>query len=139
MKRSDAIKYRGAIVQAADSLPVEVAITVPELYQKWKSGEAFELNDLGEVPFVIRRYNDILYRLNLVHTTQDDWAPDLTPSLWVKYISPETIPEWNYDDWQSYLVGTKVIHNGIRYECINASFGWIEPGSQDGHYGWQEI
>ena len=61
MKRSKAYSLRKAIVQAADSLLVEVAITVPELYEKWTAGETFVLNDLGEVPFVIRRYNDVLY------------------------------------------------------------------------------
>ena len=139
MKRSKAYSLRKAIVQAADSLLVEVAITVPELYEKWTAGETFVLNDLGEVPFVIRRYNDVLYRLNQAHTTQEDWTPDLYPALWVKYFPEGVIPEWNYDDWQSYIVGTKVTRNGKTYQCINASLGWIDPASGDGHYGWIEI
>ena len=130
---------RNAIEQAVQSLPVETAIDVPELFRKWKSGEVFVLDENNQVPFVIRNYNDVLYRLQQVHTTQDDWTPDLTPSLWVKYIPEGVIPEWNYDDWQSYIEGTKVTRNGKTYQCINASFGWIDPASGDGHYGWIEI
>lgn len=136
MNRNKAYKLRSAIVQAADSLPVETAVEVPELYQKWKAGETFVLDEANQVPFVIRNYNDVLYRLVQVHTTQEDWTPDLYPALWALYIPAGVIVAWNYNNWMSYTVGVLVSHLGKVYECINASFGWIEPGSQDGHYGW---
>ena len=137
MKRSKAYQLRKAIVQAADSLPVEIAITVPELYEKWTAGETFVLNEANEVPFVVRRYNEVLYQLVQVHTTQDDWTPDLVPALWRLYVPEDEIAPWKpYDGTAStvYQIGDKVTHNGKTWECTVANNIW-EPGV----YGWIEI
>lgn len=39
----------------------------------------------------------------------------------------------------SYEVGTKVTHNGVIYECIDPTYAWIEPGTQDSHFGWTVV
>jgi len=136
MNKGKAFKLRSAIVQAADSLPVEIAIEVPELYMKWYSGEEFTLDINNEVPFIVRRYNDILYKLIQVHTTQDNWTPDVVPALWKLYTPEGVIAEWvqplgSEDD---YNIGDKVTHNGFTWQSTVANNVW-EPGI----YGWVKI
>ena len=136
MNKGKAFKLRSAIVQAADSLPVETAIEVPELYMKWYSGEEFTLDINNEVPFIVRRYNDILYKLIQVHTTQDNWTPDVVPALWKLYTPEGVIAEWvqplgSEDD---YNIGDKVTHNGKTWISTIDNNVW-EPGV----YGWDEL
>lgn len=135
MNKWKAYNLRNAIVQGADSLTVETAITVPELYQKWVDGETFELVE-GQVPFIIRRYNNILYKLIQVHTTQADWTPDVTPALWKLYTPDDVIAEWvqplGAED--AYALGAKVTHNAKTWESTVEANVW-EPGV----YGWVEI
>lgn len=135
MNKWKAYNLRNAIVQGADSLTVETAITVPELYQKWVEGETFKLVE-GQVPFVIRRYNNILYKLIQVHTTQADWTPDVAPALWKKYVPEDVIAEWvqplGAED--AYALGAKVTHNAKIWESTVEANVW-EPGV----YGWVEI
>lgn len=129
MKRSKAHKLRQAIVQGADSLPVETAIEVPELYQKWESGEAVTVE-------TIRRYNDILYKVVQAHTTQSDWTPDITPALWKLYTPEGVIAEWKQPAGahDAYQIGDKVTWEGQTWECTVANNVW-EPGV----YGWVVI
>ena len=113
MKRHEAIRYRQAIVQGANSLPAEVALTVPELFKKWIAGEAVTIND-------VRQYNGVLYKVVQAHTTQADWTPDITPALW-KVVQPEGViadfvqPTGAHD---AYMIGEKVKFNGSIYESI---------------------
>jgi len=85
-------------------------------------------------------YRNTLYRCIQAHTTQSDWTPDITPAIWGKVPYPGIIPEWSwYDKDTLYLIieaGDKVTHNDTIYYSANPTFSWIEPGGQDGHYGW---
>ena len=113
MKRHEAIRYRQAIVQGANSLPAEVALTVPELFKKWIAGEAVTIND-------VRQHNGVLYKVIQPHTTQADWTPDITPALW-KVVQPEGViadfvqPTGAHD---AYMIGEKVKFNGSIYESL---------------------
>ena len=53
----------------------ENALKVIELYPKWTEGVAVSAG--GRYQF-----NDRLYKCVQAHTTQADWTPDVTPSLW---------------------------------------------------------
>jgi len=108
-------------------------------YDDWIVGETFVLDAQGNVPDIKRKYNHFLYKLRQVHTTQADWTPDITPALWYKIIPEATYVIWNVNDWASYQLGTKVSHNGVIYECVNPTYAWIEPGTQDGHFGWAVV
>ena len=136
MNKGKAFKLRSAIVQAADSLPVEIAIEVPELYMKWYSGEEFTLDINNEVPFIIRRHNDILYKLIQVHTTQDNWTPDVVPALWKLYTPEGVIAEWvqPLGSEDAYQIGDKVTYGGFTWQSTVANNVW-EPGI----YGWVKI
>jgi len=135
MNKGEAYNLRKAIVKGAESLPVETAITVPELYDRWEVGEVFELIE-GQVPFIIRRYNDVLYQLVQVHTTQSDWTPDLVPALWREYTPDGVIAEWKQPTGahDAYALGAKVTHNRFTWESTVDANVW-EPGV----YGWNQI
>ena len=108
MNKGKAFKLRSAIVQAADSLPVETAIEVPELYMKWYSGEEFTLDINNEVPFIIRRHNDILYKLIQVHTTQDNWTPDVVPAFG-NFTHQKELLQNGYNRWAAKMLTKLVI------------------------------
>lgn len=75
---AEARVLRMAIETAVVSLPDEEAAQAPSLSQPWTVGEEVEPGD--------RRYyapTGLLYKVIQGHTTQADWTPDATPSLWV--------------------------------------------------------
>jgi hypothetical protein len=109
------------------------------LYKQWRIGVTYDKDsdNIDEKRFV---YNGDLYKvIGAKHTSQADWTPDTAVSLYTKIVPPGAIPEWNADDYTSYELGTKVIHNSIIYQCINPTYAWIEPGTQDSHFGWVEV
>lgn len=83
----------------------------------------------------IRRYGGELYRCVQAHTSQEDWTPDKTASLWSKTADPaEEWPEWSQPvgAHDAYGKGDKVTHNGQHYTSTVDANVW-EPGV----YGWQ--
>lgn len=92
-----------------------VALSIQEFYDIWEVG----------ISYSVGRYithNDILYKVLIEHTSQDTWAPDVSPSLFAKVLidpSGETIPEWvRPDSTNAYMIGDKVIFEGNTYESI---------------------
>lgn len=53
----------------------EQALKVKTLFDEWKAGESVKVGDR-------RLYQDKLYKVIQEHTTQADWTPDKTASLW---------------------------------------------------------
>lgn len=83
----------------------------------------------------IRRYKTELFRCVQDHTSQEDWAPDVTPALWTKIGDPaEEWPEWSQPigAHDAYNKGDKVSHNEIHYVSTVDGNVW-EPGV----YGWE--
>lgn len=77
--RSDVLEQakaiRAAMGKVTATLTDEQALEVKELYPLWAVGTAYT------VDFVVR-HNSKLYRCLQSHTSQDNWTPDATPSLW---------------------------------------------------------
>jgi len=109
---------------------------VKMLYKQYRVGVTYNKDSTNpDEKFFV--WNGNLYKvIGTEHTSQADWPPDTAVSLYQKIVPPGIIPEWNVDDYATYEVGTKVTHNGITYECINPTYAWIEPGTQDSHFGW---
>ena len=92
----------------------------------WQPGIAVQVGD-------VYTFGAFLWRCIQAHTTQGDWAPDLTPSLWhkVEIISEDAVRVW--DTGLAYLVGDVVAYpdaNGILYTCLqahNSQTGWEPP------------
>lgn len=78
-----------------------------------------------------------LYRCLQDHTTQADWAPDVSTSLWVEVGDPSVeYPAWSQPvgAHDAYDQGAKVTHNGKKW-ISDISGNAYEPGV----YGWTEV
>ena len=63
------------IKQARETATDEVALKAKELYKEWTVGVSVVVGDR-------LRYGDKLYKVIQPHTTQADWTPDITASLY---------------------------------------------------------
>ena len=127
MNRKDVMKLRRTIEQAVQSLPTEIALEVPSLFEKWTVNKAVEVGER-------REYEGTLYEVVQAHTTQKNWTPDATPALW-KEVAPEgVIPEWKQPlgTHDAYQKGDKVLYNELVYVSIVDNNVW-EPTV----YGWE--
>lgn len=83
---AQALKIRADMDKAGGMLTDEQAVTVLELYSDWNpnSVPVYDGTD-GEHPQTRVRglTSGKLYKCLTSHTTQPDWPPELTPSLWV--------------------------------------------------------
>ena len=75
MKRSEAIRLRSIVEQAAQSLPDNVAVTAKMFYPAWEEGAAYRVGEK------VQR-NGKLWRVVQEHTSQTGWEPENTVSLW---------------------------------------------------------
>ena len=125
-----AYKLRPYIEKAAQSLDDSDALEAVTLFPLWKEGESYTTGTRV-------RYNDVLYSVLMDHTSQTDWTPDVTPSLFAKVLIPDetVIPEWEQpESTNPYMEGDKVTHNGKTWVSDIDNNVW-EPGV----YGWTEV
>lgn len=104
-----------------------------DVFATWQPGVAYSVGSL-------RTYgeggNVKLYKCVQAHTSQADWTPDVTASLWAVAGDPtEEWPAWSQPigAHDAYDVGDKVSHGGQRWVSTVDGNVW-EPGV----YGWQE-
>lgn len=99
-------------------------------FPAWATSVSYAQNDIVS-------YSGKLYRCNQAHTSQADWTPDATASLW-KEIGDPTVeyPEWSQPlgAFDAYAIGAKVSHNGKHWTSTVDNNVW-EPGV----YGWEEV
>lgn len=101
----------------------------PSAFLEWKPEVYYTVGQ-------IRRYEDKLYRCVQEHTSQFDWMPDITPSLWVIAADPaEEWPEWSQPigAHDAYQKGDKVSYNRKHYISILNNNIWAPD-----IYGWEE-
>ena len=110
-----------------------VALSIQEFYDIWTAG----------VLYSVGRYithKDILYKVLTEHTSQADWTPDVSPSLFAKVLidpTGETIPEWvQPDSTNAYMTGDKVTYEGKVYESTIDNNIWSPA---DYPAGWKLI
>ena len=130
MTRDHAELYRNAIVVASESLTDEMASTVPDLFDGWRTDTAYAVGDR-------RKYNGVLYKCLTAHTSQSSWTPDVSPSLWVRTDDPgEEWPEWvqPVGSTDAYPIGAKVSYMEKHWISI-VDFNIWTPGV----YGWDEV
>ncbi|MDO4474828.1 MAG: hypothetical protein Q4B75_09290 [Eubacteriales bacterium] len=75
------------------------------------------------------------------HTSQDDWTPAVSPSLFAKVLIPDAnvIPEWEQpESTNPYMAGDKVTHNGKTWESLVDNNVW-EPGATGTEGLWKEV
>lgn len=106
-------KLRPFIEKAALSLSDEDALEAIDLFPMW-SGDGIEYKVDDRV-----RYEQILYKVLIAHTSQESWTPISAPSLFAKVLipSPDVIPDWEQPgSTNPYMRGDKVRFEGHVYE-----------------------
>ena len=138
---NDALNARQSSVEVATSIAfVTLAesgnideITATEhtdLFAPWAVGVAYPVG-------VLRQHNNLLYKCVQAHTSQEDWSPDVTPSLWAKVGDPaEEYPEWSQPigSHDAYMLGDKVSYNSQHWVSTADNNVW-----QPGVYGWEVV
>ena len=122
-----------AVKQARQVTDDTEALSLQVLYKQWNRqiGKTLQVGEYIN-------HNDRLYKVLQQHVAQDNWAPDVSPSLFAKVLvdpTGETILDWEQpDSTNPYMKGDKVKHNDVIYESEVDNNVW-EPGV----YGWVVI
>lgn len=128
--RAQARQLRQLLLKQTDSLPDEEIVNVPTFVEKWKAGVLYEVGKR-------LNYNGTIYKVIQSHTSQEDWLPDQTVSLYAKVLIPDPgeILEWEQpESTNPYMTGDKVRHqNRIWVSDVDDNV-W-EPGV----YGWHTV
>ena len=107
----------------------EIALQLQKYYDEWQVGVEVSVGRYLQ-------YEGVLYKVLTAHTTQEDWTPNNAPSLFAKLlVDPigETIMEWQQpDSTNAYMIGDKVLFNGITYVSTIDNNIW-----QPDVYGWE--
>lgn len=94
-KLQAAEQLRKALQIFAQTLTDEEAMEIATVYPAWATDTAYKVNEM--VTYGLNEVDDPqLYRCVQAHTSQADWTPDVTPSLWVAIgLAPDQIPIWS--------------------------------------------
>lgn len=132
--REEAIRLREIIEKAVPHLDDETALQGVTLFPTWKVDTAYEVGTRV-------KYMDVLYRVITAHTSQADWTPDVSASLFAKVLIPNEneIPAWEQpDSTNPYMKGDKVSHNGYTWESLVDNNTW-EPGVVGTESLWAQV
>jgi hypothetical protein len=119
-KLQRAEQFRRALQMFAASLDDEKAMEVACVYDHWVADKSY-----SEGEFVVYGKNSVgdprLYKVTMAHTSQLDWLPDMTASLY----TPVGLNESGYPVWSqptgahdAYNTGDVVDYNGTLYESL---------------------
>lgn len=112
-----------AVKQARQVQDDAEALSLQILYKQWNRQVGKELQ-VGEYV----NHNDVLYKVLQQHTVQDNWAPDVSPSLFAKVLvdpTGDTVLDWEQpDSANGYMVGDKVKFEGHIYESLIDNNVW---------------
>ena len=129
----DVTALKSEYTTAVSSVSDDAALTIPEIFPVW-SANSVEYKTGDRVS-----YENVLYKVLQDHTSQENWKPDVSPSLFAKVLtSTDNTPKpWEQpDSTNAYKKGDKVTYNGKIYESLIDNNVW----SPDGYpAGWQEI
>lgn len=123
MTKSKMREIVNAIISIRESVTDEQALNAIALYPEWRANVSYTVGQRV-------LYNSILYKVLQAHTSQSDWTPEVSPSLFSQVLIPDenVIPEWvQPDSTNPYMIGDKVTHNGKTYESLVDNNVW-EPG-----------
>lgn len=113
-------QLRKAIQMFAASLTDEMAMEIATVYPAYEEGKTYMANDM--FTYGTNNVGDPqLYRVVQNHTSQADWIPSATPSLY----TPIGLNEKGYPVWSqptgahdSYNKGDIVDYNGVLFESL---------------------
>ena len=92
------------LIRAAELTPEEI-MQLAAFYPDWKPGKDVKVGE-------IYNYHGLLYEAIQAHTTQADWTPDKTASLWKPSVPDDVIPDWTQPTGahDAYNKGDRVIY-----------------------------
>ena len=95
-------------------IDAETASAHTDMFEEWKPDTSYKVGQ-------IRKYNDVLYKVVQDHTSQADWLPSATPSLY----EPIGLNESGYPIWSkpsgahdAYNKGDIVDYNERLYKSL---------------------
>lgn len=119
-KMQVAEQFRKALQMFAASLDDERAMEVATIYDPWNAGKTYTVGE-----FVTYGENGVgdpqLYKVVQTHTSQTDWTPDKTASLYTAIgIDDEGYPVWSQPTGahDAYNTGDIVDYNGTLYKSL---------------------
>lgn len=92
----------------------KVALTIQEFYDIWTMGTLYNVGQYIT-------YKNILYKVLTEHISQENWTPDISPSLFANVLTSldGTPQEWvQPDSANAYMIGDKVVYEGVIYESV---------------------
>lgn len=111
---------REAMDVAGATLTDEKALECVWLYRPWEVGRVVSVGE-----FLIYGYNAVgdpqLYKVVIEHTTQADWTPDTSPSLFTPIgLDNDGYPVWSKPtgSHDAYNTGDIVNYNGTHYKSL---------------------
>lgn len=111
-------QFGRALQMFVASLPEEQAMEVSTLYAPWRVGKSYALGE-----YVTYGENAVgdpqLYKVVQAHTSQADWTPDATASLFVAIgLDDAGYPVWSQPTGahDAYNTGDIVDYNGTLYQ-----------------------
>lgn len=110
----------------ASTLSDEQAMEVPAVYDAWKIGYKYAVDDI--LSYGVNGVGDPqLYRVNQLHTSQADWTPELAPALYTPIgLDDSGYPVWSQPtgEHDAYNIGDIVNYNGDLYESLINGNTW---------------
>ena len=114
----------------------EKAMEIADLYESWEVGRAYDIGKI--VKYGVNSDNETqLYSIIQAHTSQEDWKPDVTPSLYKKIgFTDSGVAVWTQPlgATDAYAKGDVVSYNNKVWESEVDANVW-----QPGVYGWHEV
>lgn len=102
-----------ALVETGN-IDADTASAHKDMFEDWQPGVSYKAGQ-------IRKRNDVLYKIVQDHTSQEDWLPSETPSLYESII----ITEAGYEEWKkptgahnAYNKGKIVVFKGKLYKSL---------------------
>lgn len=112
--KAEHAEYVDQVAVILPTLDDETALSAVGLFPVWRVGAAYTADERIS-------YNDVLYRVVQNHTSQGEWTPDNTPSLYTAVV----VSEGGYDIWvqptgahDAYNKGDIVEYNGTLYKSL---------------------
>ena len=120
---ADAVEFRSTVNAIIETLTDEQAIAAPVLFPVWQPNVAYKVGERI-------RYEGKLYKVVQDHTSQEDWVPLHSASLYAALLTDEennAILVWvQPDSTNGYSINDKVIHAGQYWISLADNNVW-EP------------
>lgn len=113
-------QLRKALQMVVATLSEEQALEVATVYPIWEAGRAYAVGDI--LSYGTNGVGDPqLYKVVQAHTSQADWTPDATASLYDAFgLDDSGYPVWSQPTGahDAYNTGDVVNYNGTLYESV---------------------